>query len=43
MQWRFGPFRLDVDNAYLWRGEERLVLRPKALRFWRIWWNMLGI
>jgi DNA-binding winged helix-turn-helix (wHTH) protein len=30
MQWRIGPFRLDMGNACLWRGEERLVLRPKA-------------
>jgi class 3 adenylate cyclase/predicted ATPase len=30
MQWRIGPFRLDLDHACLWRGEERVVLRPKT-------------
>ena len=30
MQWRIGPFRMDMDNACLWRDETRLVLRPKA-------------
>ena len=30
MQWQIGPFRLDLDNACLWQGEERLPLRPKA-------------
>ena len=30
MQWIVGPFRLDLDNACLWRGDERLVLRPKT-------------
>ena len=30
MQWRFGPFRLDLANACLWRGEQRLTLRPKT-------------
>jgi DNA-binding winged helix-turn-helix (wHTH) protein len=29
MQWRMGSFRLDQDHGYLWRGEERVVLRPK--------------
>ena len=29
MQWRFGPFRLDRDRACLWRGDERVALRPK--------------
>ena len=24
MQWRVGPFRIDGDNACLWRGETRL-------------------
>jgi predicted ATPase/DNA-binding winged helix-turn-helix (wHTH) protein len=28
-QWLFGPFRLDVANACLWRGHELLPLRPK--------------
>ena len=27
----FGPFRLDPDSAQLWRGQERVALRPKAL------------
>ena len=30
MQWRFGPFRLDLDDACLWREEQRLTLRPKT-------------
>ena len=30
MQWRIGPFRLDLDHACLWRDEERVVLRPKT-------------
>ena len=30
MQWRVGPFRLDLDNACLWRGDQRLALRPKT-------------
>jgi DNA-binding winged helix-turn-helix (wHTH) protein len=25
----FGPFRLDRDNALLWRGDERIPLAPK--------------
>jgi DNA-binding winged helix-turn-helix (wHTH) protein len=29
-EWTFGPFRLDTANACLWRGEQLLVLRPKA-------------
>ena len=28
--WYFGDFRLDAANACLWRGEERLALRPKT-------------
>jgi DNA-binding winged helix-turn-helix (wHTH) protein len=28
-QWLFGPFRLDVANACLWRGDELVPLRPK--------------
>lgn len=28
-QWRFGPFRLDLTNACLWRGDESIPLRPK--------------
>jgi DNA-binding winged helix-turn-helix (wHTH) protein len=27
----FGPFRLDIDNARLWRGRKALRLSPKAL------------
>ena len=30
MQWRIGPFRLDPDHASLWRGDERVILRPKT-------------
>lgn len=30
MQWDFGPFRLDLANACLWQGEQRLTLRPKT-------------
>ncbi|WP_089937173.1 winged helix-turn-helix domain-containing protein [Candidatus Entotheonella palauensis] len=30
MQWRVGPFRVDLDNDCLWRGDECLVLRPKT-------------
>ena len=30
MQWQFGPYRLDPDNACLWHGEKRLTLRPKT-------------
>ena len=30
MQWHIGPFRLDQDNTCLWRGDERLGLRPKT-------------
>ncbi len=30
MQWSFGPFRLDLADATLWRGEERVPIRPKA-------------
>ena len=29
MQWRIGPFRLDVDHVSLWRGDQRVALRPK--------------
>jgi DNA-binding winged helix-turn-helix (wHTH) protein len=29
-QYRFGPFRLDPDNARLWQGREEIVLRPKS-------------
>ena len=29
-QWTFGPFRLDLPNACLWRRNEMLALRPKA-------------
>jgi DNA-binding winged helix-turn-helix (wHTH) protein/predicted ATPase len=27
--WTFGPFRLDLDAAILWRGSEAVPLRPK--------------
>jgi hypothetical protein len=33
MQWRIGPFRLDLDQACLWRGDERVGLRPKPFDF----------
>src|SRR6266571_8802114 len=29
--WRFGVFWLDVSNEQLWRGEQTLSLKPKAL------------
>ena len=29
-EWHFGPFRLEAENARLWRGSERLPLRPKS-------------
>ena len=30
MQWHFGPFRLDLANAMLWRAEQPVTLRPKT-------------
>jgi DNA-binding winged helix-turn-helix (wHTH) protein len=30
MQWHFGQFRLDQENACLWDGAHRLALRPKT-------------
>lgn len=30
MQWRFGPFRLDIANARLWQDSESLDVRPKS-------------
>jgi DNA-binding winged helix-turn-helix (wHTH) protein len=30
MQWHFGPFRLDLMNACLWRSKQRVTLRPKT-------------
>src|SRR5215475_11722225 len=29
-QWRFADFRLDPDNACLWRGTQSIALTPKA-------------
>src|SRR6266850_5134124 len=29
-QWLFGGFRLDPDNACLWRGAQAITLTPKA-------------
>lgn len=29
-EWPFGPFRLEAETARLWRGAERLPLRPKS-------------
>ena len=29
-EWHFGPFRLEAETARLWRGTERLPLRPKS-------------
>src|SRR5437870_4121335 len=29
-QWRFADFRLDPDNARLWRGTQTIALTPKA-------------
>jgi class 3 adenylate cyclase/DNA-binding winged helix-turn-helix (wHTH) protein/tetratricopeptide (TPR) repeat protein len=31
MPWHFGPFRLDLTNACLWRAEQPVLLRPKTL------------
>ena len=28
--WRFPPFRLDLDNACLWRGDQLIPLKPKS-------------
>src|SRR6266571_5709891 len=33
--WRFGVFWLDVSNEQLWRGEQTLSLKPKALAMLR--------
>ena len=30
MQWGFGPYVLDMENACLWRGDQRLTVRPKT-------------
>jgi predicted ATPase/DNA-binding winged helix-turn-helix (wHTH) protein len=30
--WRFGPFRLDPDQACLWHGAQAVPLTPKAFR-----------
>src|SRR5437764_7695925 len=30
MLWHFGPFRLDLANAGLWRAEQPVTLRPKT-------------
>ena len=30
LQWLFGDFRLDPDNACLWRGAQTIALTPKA-------------
>jgi predicted ATPase/DNA-binding winged helix-turn-helix (wHTH) protein len=30
MPWHFGPFRLDLANACLWRAEQPVALRPKT-------------
>jgi len=29
-QWCFADFRLDPDNACLWRGTQAIALTPKA-------------
>ena len=31
LSWRFGPFRLDLAKASLWRGDQLLPLPPKPL------------
>jgi class 3 adenylate cyclase/DNA-binding winged helix-turn-helix (wHTH) protein len=31
MPWHFGPFRLDLTQAGLWRAEQPVPLRPKTL------------
>jgi DNA-binding winged helix-turn-helix (wHTH) protein len=28
--WIFAPFRLDLDNACVWRGAAQIALRPKT-------------
>lgn len=30
MEWTFESYRLDTDDAALWRDQERIVLRPKT-------------
>lgn len=30
MEWNFENYRLDTDNAALWRDQDRVVLRPKT-------------
>ena len=30
MPWCFGPYVLDMENACLWRGDQRLTVRPKT-------------
>ena len=27
--WEFFPFRLDITNAILWKGDDMVALRPK--------------
>src|SRR3989442_606553 len=34
-QWCFGGFRLDPDNACLWRGAQAIALTPKAFEVLR--------
>ena len=29
-EWRFGPFRVDVENERLWHGSAEILLRPKS-------------
>ena len=36
-QWLFGRFRLDPDNACLWRGAQAIALPPKAFACCTIW------
>ena len=36
-QWHFADFRLDPDNACLWRGTQSIALTPKAFEVRSYW------
>ena len=38
----FGPFRLDMRDERLWRGQDVLPLRHKTLAVLHAWWRELG-
>ena len=38
-QWRFADFRLDPDNACLWRGTQAIALTPKAFDVLHTTWS----